>query len=108
MDSWIVPAVLLALLCAAAYITDRRVRRRGRPPVHEFRMAHKPVPDDLQLVFGGYAGGHDVKSLIVKQNGIHVTYKDGSAYLFLAVPEGESAYFHEGQIKVTEDGQMPS
>lgn len=102
-NSWLVPAALFAILCTAAFIADRRIRDRKRPKVHEFKMGHRPVPDALELVFGGFAGGSKVHSLIVKQDGIHVTFDDGSAYLFLAVPEGQAAYIDKGgKLKVTE------
>lgn len=103
-QSWLVPVGLLALLFAAAFIADRRVRDRKRSKVHPFKMGHRPVPEDLQLVFGAYVGGHDIHSLIVKNDGIHVTYVDGSAYLFLAVPDGCGVVVNkDGNMEVRDD-----
>lgn len=104
MDSWVVPVALLGLLLAAAVVVRlrhyRSFQQRRRSRVLKdgtVELDGPPVPDALQLVFGGYVGGRKVTGLVTLKEGIKVAYEDGSSYTFIAVPEGAALH-----MKVTE------
>lgn len=55
---------------------------------HSVIFTGPPVTPEMQLLLGGYAGGKAVAGIVALQEGLHVSFDDGTKMLFVALPEG--------------------